>query len=95
MMPSANLRHICWKLIHPRAPAFCGRGLDTLTFHPANVWVRFNALSEGERAKVQLFRPLMFFRYHYWNRKLPELVLRTLLTDGAQEVVRFERVAVG
>jgi hypothetical protein len=37
----------------------------------------------------------MFFRYHYWNRKLPELVLRTLLTEGAQEEVRFERVAVG
>jgi hypothetical protein len=36
----------------------------------------------------------MVFRYHYWNRKLPELMLRTLLTPDAQEV-RFERVAVG
>jgi hypothetical protein len=35
----------------------------------------------------------MVFRYHYWNRKLPEFVLRPLLTDGAQ-TVRFERVAV-
>ena len=36
----------------------------------------------------------MVFHYLYWNRKLPELVLRTPLTDGAQEEVRFERVAV-
>jgi hypothetical protein len=36
----------------------CGwKSQSTLTFHPANIWVRFNALSEGERAKVQLFRP--------------------------------------
>ncbi len=26
----------------------------------------------------------MVFRYHYWNRKLPELMLRTLLTADAQ-----------
>ena len=31
----------------------------------------------------------MVFRYHYWNRKLLELVFRALLTDGAPEV-RFE-----
>jgi hypothetical protein len=36
----------------------------------------------------------MVFRYHYWNRKLPELMLRNLLIASAQEV-RFERVAVG
>jgi hypothetical protein len=35
----------------------------------------------------------MVFRYHYWNRKLPKLMFRTLLTGGAQEEVRFERVA--
>jgi hypothetical protein len=36
----------------------------------------------------------MVFRYHYWNRKPPERMLRTLLTGSAQEVC-FERVAVG
>jgi hypothetical protein len=36
----------------------------------------------------------MVFRYHFWNRKLPELVLRILLTEGAREVC-FEWVAVG
>jgi hypothetical protein len=36
----------------------------------------------------------MVIRYHYWNRKLPELMVRTLLTADAQ-TVRFERVAVG
>jgi hypothetical protein len=36
----------------------------------------------------------MVFRYHFWNRKPPEVMLRTLLTGSAQEV-RFERVAVG
>ncbi len=34
-------------------------------------------------------------RYHYWNRKLSELRFHALLTNGAQEEVRFERVAVG
>jgi hypothetical protein len=36
----------------------------------------------------------MVSRYHYWIRKLPERMLRTLLTGSAQEV-RFEQVAVG
>ena len=34
-------------------------------------------------------------RSYFQNTKHPELKFRALLIDGAQEVVRFERVAVG
>jgi hypothetical protein len=37
----------------------------------------------------------LFLLYRFQNTKQPELRFRALLTDGAQEEVRFERVAVG
>jgi hypothetical protein len=39
-----------------KVPVFVWRNRRTSTFGVANIWVRFNALPEGDGAKVQLFR---------------------------------------
>jgi hypothetical protein len=40
-----------------KVPVFVWINQRTLTFGVANIWVRFNALPEGDGAKVQLFGP--------------------------------------
>jgi len=40
-----------------KVPVFVWRNRFTLTFGLANIWVRFNALPEGDGVKVQLFSP--------------------------------------
>jgi hypothetical protein len=52
-----------------------------ITFGVANIWVRGNALPEGDGAKVQLFSPLIVFAYRSFDYKSSELRFHALQND--------------
>jgi len=64
-----------------KVPVFVWTNRRTLIFGVANIWVRVNALPEGDGAKVQLFSPLVVFAHRSFDYKSSELRFHALQND--------------